>query len=347
MDIINSYNLYFNTKNRTSGTPDYCTFNLLTPLILTSNMDTYFRVSLTNLEIPFAWTSLRNCSLVFIFWYGSTMIQNTITIPNGNYTIITLLAQISTLLAASILITTNQIRTFNFTFNNTFQKASFDFGTISNPGDSLEMVLTTNSSTLFLMLGLVANVIFYINALSVHTIASSVNNVNCNPLKSLYFRSDNLISNNNFESVVSSTNKQSDIIQKIRINTPPNTYIQFNPAFITHTKISASEIDNIVIYISDDLSTGDDSITTMKLDWTFSLLIEEVINKNNKSFEDNKPLTIIQPKPETNPTIMELNKKKEELMNKIKDNKQLLTDKINNTKVNLINKIALNENKII
>ena len=128
MSIINYYNLYFNTKNRSSGTPDYCTFNLLTPLILTSNVDSFFRVSLSNLEIPFAWTSLRSATLTYKF----NTTTNTINIVDGNYNITQLLTQISTQVLASMVASGITGRTFNFTFDSTFQKATLDFGTASN-----------------------------------------------------------------------------------------------------------------------------------------------------------------------------------------------------------------------
>ena len=146
MSVINSYNLYFNTKYRSSGTPDYCTFNLLTPLILTPNYDSYFRVALTNLEIPFAWTSLRNATLTFNFNALSTQ---SLTIPNGNYNITQLLTQISTQLVAS-LAALGVVRTFNFTFDSTFQKATLDFGTTASNNDTMTLLLSTGSTMQFI-----------------------------------------------------------------------------------------------------------------------------------------------------------------------------------------------------
>jgi hypothetical protein len=160
--------------------------------------------------------------------------------------------------------------------------------------------------------------------------AVSVQQVNCSPIRNVYFRCDNLALTNNFESV-GTINLQSDIIEIIPITTNINSYILFNPSNLNYNRINNNVISNLSIYISDDESAYNDSVPLL-LNWSFSVRIREIrpdylngmkdalpqptINNNNIDDKLNEEkLKIHDLKEKLNKQIQEIKLKKNENKN--------------------------------
>jgi len=123
------------------------------------------------------------------------------------------------------------------------------------------------------------------------TPAISVQQVNCSPIRNVYFRCDNLAMTNNFESV-GTINLQSDIIEIIPITTNINSYILYNPSNLNYNRINNNVISNLSIYISDDESVYGDSVPLL-LNWSFSIRVREIRPDYLNGMKDTLPQPII------------------------------------------------------
>ena len=258
MSVINQYNLYFNTNYRNSSTVDYPFFNLVKPISLTSS-NNFFEIALTSASIPFAWYILRSPDTTIYYKVNSGSTVST-SIPAGSYNITALLSLLQTKFNSLSLGST-----FAFSFDRNTQHATFSMtGSIS----TFTIFFSTNK-LLCKILGFQQDLI-----ITSSTPAVSVQQVNCGPIRNVYFRCDNLAMTNNFESV-GTVNLQSDIIEIIPITTNINSYILFNPSNLNYNRINNNVISNLSIYISDDESVYGDSVPLL-LNWSFSIRIREI-----------------------------------------------------------------------
>ena len=271
MSIINQYNLYFNTNYRNSSTVDYPFFNLVKPIAL-SSPNNYFEIALTSASIPFAWYILRSPDTTINYRVNAGFTTST-TIPAGSYNITALLSLLQTKFNSLSLGST-----FTFTFDRNTQYATF---AMSGSITTFTIFFSTNK-LLCKILGFQENLI--ITAINP---AVSKQQVNCSPIRNVYFRCDNLAMTNNFESV-GTLNLQSDIIEIIPITTNINSYILFNPSNLNYNRINNNIISNLSIYISDDESVYGDSVPLL-LNWSFSIKIREMRPDYMNGMKDTLP----------------------------------------------------------
>jgi len=271
MSVINQYNLYFNTNYRNSSTVDYPFFNLVKPISLASS-NNYFEIALTSASIPFAWYILRSPDTTIYYKLDSGATLST-SIPAGSYNINALLSLLQTKFNSLSLGST-----FTFTFDRNTQYATFSMtGSIT----TFTIFFSTNK-LLCKILGFQENLI-----ITSSTPAVSKQQVNCSPIRNVYFRCDNLAMTNNFESV-GTVNLQSDIIEIIPITTNINSYILYNPSNLNYNRINNNVISNLSIYISDDESAFGDSVPLL-LNWSFSIRIREIRPDYLNGMKDTLP----------------------------------------------------------
>lgn len=314
METIATYNLYFNTLYKDSGTIDYCQFNLKNPIVL-QHSESFLTVKLTSMELPFSWNTLRGQNCTVSYLTNFTITPYTFRIPDGNYNISTLITAFCNGLQASILKETNHTRTFNCTFNRDTQFCTF--GLDYNNTANFNTFITINySSCPFIcrMMGFTSDIILKLDNVGVQTITISSQPVNVNMIRAIYFRSDTLFNCNNLESV-NGKSRFSDILQKIQVNVAPSNYILFDGSSANKTRISASNISTVSIYLSDD-ETDDQDAIPLQLDFSFSLLVEECrIVSDIGSLPALSVDHIITPPPPDPST--DLLKQREELLQKI------------------------------
>ena len=271
MSVINQYNLYFNTNYRNSSSVDYPFFNLVKPISLTSS-NNYFEIALTSASIPFAWYILRSPDTTIYYKVNSGSTVST-SIPAGSYNITALLSLLQTKFNSLSLGST-----FTFTFDRNTQYATFSMtGSLS----TFTIFFSTNK-LLCKILGFQQDIIITSSIPAV-----SVQQVNCSPIRNVYFRCDNLAMTNNFESV-GTINLQSDIIEIIPITTNINSYILYNPSNLNYNRINNNVISNLSIYISDDESAYNDSVPLL-LNWSFSIRIREIRPDYLNGMKDTLP----------------------------------------------------------
>jgi len=270
MSVINQYNLYFNTNYRNSSTVDYPFFNLVKPISLASS-NNYFEIALTSASIPFAWYILRSPDTTIYYKLDSGATLST-SIPAGSYNINALLSLLQTKFNSLSLGST-----FTFTFDRNTQYATFSMtGSIT----TFTIFFSTNK-LLCKILG------FQENLIITSSTPASKQQVNCSPIRNVYFRCDNLAMTNNFESV-GTVNLQSDIIEIIPITTNINSYILYNPSNLNYNRINNNVISNLSIYISDDESAFGDSVPLL-LNWSFSIRIREIRPDYLNGMKDTLP----------------------------------------------------------
>lgn len=258
---IAKYVFFVDSKYRTSGTNDAPVFALSTPLQLTDpNHSFYARV--TSVEAPFSFSTVgaSYSSLnVQLSVQGSQSFTTTgtITIPQGNYTILTLLAALKTqldqFLISSPLLVGNR-PTFNFTYDSITGYATLGFKTVpSTIGFALTLYWRDNDllAPFFGFVYEVNSVLSFnvggvINSINV----TSVANVNVSPYTSIHLRSDMLTQTyEQQECLVENYFTPSSILLRVPVNVPYNTWILYdNDAFAV--KLKTQNIDAFDLYFS-------------------------------------------------------------------------------------------------
>lgn len=282
---VNKYQLYFNTAQRTSGTSQHPYFSCKPSFVKKSPLN-WFEIQITSAEIPYQWTQVNASNSSVGFSYsrtGSSVVNGTLVLTNGNYDVNSLITEIFTRLSLAIPVYS---WTNNSYFNNPTNKIIFSIIGTDNIATSITFNFASNTF-IGSMFGCSTNITFGYNASNVSTNAMSDNTINVNPVSSIYIRSSllkQLATNcgNSQENMVAGYSQNiSDIINKIQILTPPFAYVFWINQVGVRTKISNSTIDQIDVYLSDNRSF-DLNITQ---DWTFAMAIYEYSPVNHQYTE--------------------------------------------------------------
>lgn len=281
MEIIKSYSLYLNTRQKNSGTNDNANWVLPNPITL-SNINNRFMVSAPLLELPYAWDQINvnNNVINYSFTDGSGTVNSSISVPFGNYNINNLLTTLTNLLynnykiyrPASTLLSSN----ISMNYNQSTGRVTFYI----TFGSALSFTLKLSNDTIFyIMLGLLqAN-----NTFSTAITLISPNKVQCNPVTSIYLRSQNLKFTNNYEAILEKCYVGSDIIIKVQCNLLPNSILYYksdNKELINNTSIT-----DINLYLSDNINPNY-TLSMNGVDWAVMLQIHEIMIKPTNSFTD-------------------------------------------------------------
>jgi hypothetical protein len=137
MTTVATYNIYLDSKYRTSGTNSAPEFALPTPLYL-SNPNHRFVATIKSADVPFSFKSLVAPFNTLRVQYIETPFVNsifTITFPPGNYSITNLLGLLSSLLSAALTPIAVNPPSFQFTYDKNTGLATLIMSpvTIGNP----------------------------------------------------------------------------------------------------------------------------------------------------------------------------------------------------------------------
>ena len=313
--IINKYHLYLESTQRTSGTNENPTYMLSRPLFK-SNQFNHFNVKVVQANVPYSFFNITNQNGAYssMQWYlarggvtypsttyvlGSPSAPRTCTIPNGNYTILTLISAIQTAMIADLqanypaFSSPNWVWTYNrdtllinFTLsgsdgiNTTFY---FMPSNVAHGGLSYNMGVTS-----LLPFGYdnfnVSQPVTYPNGVKTAG-AFSQSAINVAPITSVMIRSNILHQNRSFEFVAISDDF-SDILVRIPVLTVGTTFIQYINQENLSNRIKNDFIDVVELYLTDNRSYN--PISLAGLSWLCVLEITEIEgheNRDNEAFQ--------------------------------------------------------------
>lgn len=272
MEVLATYHLYLSSAYRTAGTTSNFTLNLKKPIALQSP-NNFFTLRVGSAEVPYVFKLLNSTNNVIAYTIvrGGNTFNGTFTINEGNYNILTLLAESKTKLFQSIQVLTgwNATALASFTYDRSSGKCSL----VVNGTDSTATTITVGSgSPVFLRcLGFSDAFLFGYSSPSVRITATSTQNVNVSQNTSVYIRSNSFNQSRSYEAVVGQ-NSLSDVIAKVQINAQPQSYLLWTNMIDLEQEINNRLVDSINLYLGDAQSQ---ELNLGGLDWTCRLTIKE------------------------------------------------------------------------
>ena len=286
---INRYHIFCNTAQRSSGTCNEFSI-LVNPPLQKTDPHSYFVAQIVSVEIPYTWFQITTANNALQFAYtvnGGSSTLYTLHIMPGNYNINSLMINFQAQMEAII---PTHTWSNNLVYNPDINKITFG---IKNASAYSSIVLAVNfvaNPFLARMFGcLGSDAIVYGYASSLYQNVSGSQNVNVNPVSSIYIRSSNLRQVKNQENMVAGYKADpSDILCKLQIYTPPKSWIFYNGELGLSAKIVNPAIDKIDIYLSDNYSFALDLNNN---DWTFRITFIEYMPSNvGDGYEQTKHL---------------------------------------------------------
>lgn len=273
MNVVNTYNIFLNSKQRDSGSSNEFIINLLKPITLT-NPNNWFTVRVGSAEIPYIFQLINpsNATVHFTVTRGSTTQSGSFTLDSGNYNILNLLDAIKTKLIAAIQSAIGYTPTFAFTYSRTTGKCTL---AMLGNGDAIGCSVTVlnNSPVVMTCLGFSSSFTFGFSNFSTFP-AVSTQNVNVAQNNSIFIRSESLIQTSNYEAIVEKSNI-SDILAKIQVTSLPQSFLIWTNPSDLEVKINNQVIDAISLYLSSSLSYD---LNLQNLDWQCRMTIKEYSN---------------------------------------------------------------------
>lgn len=287
MSVVNSWTYFLDSKYRSSGINGQPTWNLENGLTL-SDPANYFSCQVLSVELPFSFYTLdapNNTVGYALVTSGDSTINTTgtMTITPGAYNITQLLAEFSSKITA--MLTANgmplvELPTLNFTYSALTGKATLGFGTLPATNTLSLTILWSNSDILAEYFGFYFDTNTVLSYSSPGSVTStnfvSPNNVNCNPITSLALRSNSLNqTTNNIECLVEQRMSQSDILLKIPITVPSNSWIFYENTSNFSVELRNQSIDQIQLYLT---HLTFDPVYLDGVHWKIIIKIEEKVS---------------------------------------------------------------------
>lgn len=322
MEIIKSYNLFLDSSQldySDVGNPASYMLFLRKPITKMSK-SSQFRLKIIQACIPFSFTELNSSNNLLSYTFNSN--PYSLTIPIGSYSITALLNYIQTYLQ-----TTHSI-SLNFTFNTSTNLATLGFASTQTGFQTITFSYINTNKLLLKQMGFLSAITFSING-GILVNATSTQSVNVSPSKNLYIRSDNLQQGANAQEAISKKMSLSDIISIVPINVPFGNYINYYDSNSFYVYINNETIDSISLYLSD--ATSDDVLIGLSLNWSCTMLIDEVAIKTNVSVEH---ITNESFSKQNQEIVNELENEKENSIKDLENQKQKLMNDIINIKKN-------------
>lgn len=319
MPIINTYNLFLSSLNRTAGTSDNFRLQLFRPISLKSP-NNWFTCRVGSVEVPYVFKLINSSNNVidFQFTRSGTTTTSTITIAPGNYNILQLLDEIKLELIAQIELLRSYIPPLEFTYDRSTGHATFSI--VGTDSTATSITIINNSPVFMKCIGMINTFTFSYSTPIVRSDATSVQNVNVFQNPAIYVRSESLIQTQNVESLIGNVSELSDILAKIQVNVLPQTMIQWvNPTDLK-LEINNKIVDEISLYLGSSTSY---SLDLGNLDWAIRLTLEE----HTDDVED-KDIAVNMSRG-VDPYLQELMTKRESIISNLDQLKQKLIPKEN------------------
>jgi hypothetical protein len=276
---INRYHLYLSSSKRQTGSIEDYNIALKRPIIL-KNPHHYFKVIVKEATIPYTYQQVNSNYNKFkynLLRNGVQYPDKTISLNNGNYTILTMLKELSRCLSQDI---SSYVVGWNAQFNFTYDRNSMfcTFGISDNVNTSITIIpLQDQIST---MVGVVNQCSF-----SNNTQCLSTQPVNVSPITSLYVRSDSLKQSNLSTENIINKDDSSDILVQIPVLNQPTSWIQYQNELSIENQIVNSIINDVNLYLSDNRSY---SLDLRGIDWSCLLTIIEYEGSEELHFKENR-----------------------------------------------------------
>lgn len=324
--VVNTYNIFLSSANKTSGTTDNFTVALQKPLILQSP-NNFFTVRIGSAEIPYVFPLINNTNHTISFNGNRNAIpfSGTFTLTNGTYNINSLNSEFASKLSAAL---TTAIGLsipipLSFTYDRNSGKATYSMvGTDTN---ATTVIIGTNTeAAVFLKcVGFSSPFQFGYTSAVARTDVTSTQNVNVSQNNSIYIRSESLTQTQNFENIVS-TPTISDILAKIQIATPFQSYLLWTNQIDLEIEVSNRVIDMINLYLGTSTAYN---LSLGNLDWACRITIKEhsdvSFNQQNEDRATNMSTTDMTPLfDERQKLVDQLKNLKNKLIPKKKDAKK-------------------------
>lgn len=283
-NIINTYNLFLDSKYLEGGSNENPKFSLKEPITL-SNDNNYFIAKILTAEIPFSFKTLSLPYNILKVRVQDTQhsidVSSNIILTEGNYSIISLLDELKNKLTAylqTIIVGNfqNHLPSFNFTYSKETGRTTLNI--ISGGGNNaVSITLLWNLNDILApFFGFTFQNNSILSYLADGTITSqnyiSPNHVNVSPITSLFIRSSSLNqARYNQERSVEYDMTISDILLKVPVNSYYNTWLIYeNNTF--EVRLNNKIIDDISLYLT---ALTYDSINLNGVGWRVLLQITE------------------------------------------------------------------------
>jgi len=278
--IINVYNLFLNSSQRTTGSDsDDFTISFNKPFTLI-NPKNRFRLSIPQAVIPYSFSQINNNNNILKYSYldsSGNSFNSQLIFINGNY-------NINNLLSSTINYLCNDINikfvpgvdvtpvNFTFTYNSSEGKVRY---LVNNYNFSITFKFSENK-ILGQMFGFSDNMTFS-NIIA----ADSVNKINTSPVNVICIRSNTINTISNYEALIEPFYGPSDILACVPIMSLPGTYL-FHNSLEFKTIINNDSLSQISIYLTDNINPNY-NLELNGVEWYLQLMIEEIepVNYNN------------------------------------------------------------------
>jgi hypothetical protein len=266
--MLNKYNFYISSSQRTLGTPSNFNIKLNTDITLSKNVNSQFRIYVHSATIPFSfnqWNS-NNYTTYFNLNQGGRDYPGSFIIPAGNYNINTFATAWIASLETQLGVLVAYFPNITYTYNSDTNKLTFVL-----PFDGTGSIITFYNNTGYtyvnLALGFTAQW-----TLTEGSTAISTQQCNISPARNLYLYSNSMSSPNNYEALTSQMSTSTQICS-IPINVTPNNYIIYTPFNRLVSTVSNKSFSNLNFQLqSEDL---DVNLSNFTLNWSMVFCIEE------------------------------------------------------------------------
>lgn len=295
-NIINTYNIFLDTKYRNDGVNEFPKFSLNEPIQL-SNENNYFTAKIVSAEIPFSFKTLSapyNTLKIGVQEAGHSIdVSSNITLTEGNYSIISLLEELKNKLTSYLSTISaghfsNHMPTFNFTYSKEAGKTTLNIA--GGGGQAVSITLYWSSNDIlapFFGFTFQNNTTLSYSSSGMVTSQNyiSPNHVNVSPITSLFIRSSSLNQTRlNNERMVEYDMTISDILLKVPVNSYYNTWLIYeNGSF--EVRLNNKIIDDISLYLT---ALTYDTINLNGIGWRVVLQITEYESATTQKIKQDR-----------------------------------------------------------
>jgi len=282
---INRYHLYLSSSKRQAGSIEDYNIALKRPIIL-KNPHHYFKVIVKQATIPYTFQQINNNYNKFnysLLRNGFQHPQRQVSLDNGNYTITSLLKQLSLKLTEDISsYVVGYVPEFNFTYDRNSM-----FCTFSLKNDNL----SSNTITIFPLTDQINTMVGIVNQCSFGNTGSTTFNclstqpVNVSPITSIFIRSDTLKQSSLSTENIVNRDDQSDILLQIPILNQPTSWIQYENELNIENQVVNSIINDVNLYLSDNRTY---SLDLRGIDWSCVMTVIEYEGIEEMHFKENR-----------------------------------------------------------
>lgn len=266
MSVINKYNLYINSKQRSVGDPNNFKITLQKPIIRKAE-NSYFEFFITALNFPFSYKQVNSNNNTFLLSFNGGVDQ-TITITPGNYNILTLASEVIN----RINITLGNTYNLSYTYNKDTAFLTFTYAT----NDANTFLLKFSNNRIGEMLGFTNNI-----TLSFNNPITSTQSVNVNPTQFFCIRSNIINQGNEDMESLENRSEKSNILAKIPIKSAGNTFIYWSQPYESRI-ITSVELFQELDFIA--TAGGKSFPIDNQLDYSFTLVCQEILKPDYKPY---------------------------------------------------------------